>query len=142
MFGAFSNHATAAYRKAGIESQVDTASPHQLVLMLFDGALLAIASARNHMRQQQVPEKGKAVSNAIDIISNGLKAGLDPKNGGELAGRLDALYDYMCTRLLHANLKNDEAALKEVAGLLREIKSAWEEIADDPAVASRNKVAA
>ena len=94
------------------------------------------------MQMQNIPEKGKAISNAIDIISNGLKAGLDPKNGGELAGRLDALYDYMCTRLLHANLKNDEAALKEVAGLLREIKSAWEEIADDPAVASRNKVAA
>ena len=141
MFGSMRNPA-AAYRKAGVESQVDTASPHQLVLMLFDGALLSIATARNHMQMQNIPAKGKAISNAIDIISNGLKAGLDPTTGGELAGRLDALYDYMCTRLLHANLKNDEAALKEVAGLLREIKSAWEEIADDPAVASRNKVAA
>ncbi|MEI8164650.1 MAG: flagellar export chaperone FliS [Betaproteobacteria bacterium] len=142
MFGAFSNHATAAYRKAGIESQVDTASPHQLVLMLFDGALLAVSTASRHMANKDIAHKGQFISQAIEIIDSGLKAGLDPKNGGELAGRLDALYDYMCTRLLHANLKNDEAALKEVAGLLREIKSAWEEIADDPAVASRNKVAA
>jgi flagellar protein FliS len=56
--------------------------------------------------------------------------------------RLAALYDYMAARLLHANLHNDQAALAEVGRLLGEIKTAWEEIADDPAVASRNKVAA
>ena len=141
MFATMSNPA-AAYRAAGIEAQVGTASPHQLVLMLFDGALLAVSTASWHMANKDIAHKGQFISQAIEIISNGLKAGLDPKNGGELAGRLDALYDYMCTRLLHANLKNDPAALKEVSRLLTEIKSAWEEIADDPAVASRNKVAA
>ena len=62
--------------------------------------------------------------------------------GDDLAYRLAALYDYLCTRLLHANLNNDRGALYEVASLLTEIKTAWEEIADDPAVASRNKSAA
>jgi flagellar protein FliS len=48
----------------------------------------------------------------------------------------------MGVRLVHANLKNDLGALQEVSRLLGEIKSAWEEIADDPAVLSASKAAA
>jgi flagellar protein FliS len=48
----------------------------------------------------------------------------------------------MCTRLLHANLHNDLAAIQEVSSLLGEIKAGWEEIANDPAVASRYKLPA
>lgn len=131
-----------AYAKVGIETGVISANPHKLILMLFDGALMAVSMAVHHMEQQQVAEKGQSISRAIDIISNGLEASLDMKSDGELAARLAALYDYMCMRLLHANLKNDRAALDEVAHLLGEIRSAWEEIADDPAVLSANKDAA
>ena len=116
-----------------------TASPHQLILMLFDGALLAMAKADNAMQKKQIAEKGQAISQAIDIISNGLGASLNFSAGDELANRLAALYDYMCTRLLHANLHNDKAALNEVSHLLGEIKSAWAEIADDPAVLALQK---
>jgi len=133
------NNPAAAYRAAGIESQIGTASPHQLVLMLFDGALLAVSTASRHMNNKDIAQKGQSVSQAIEIIGGGLRACLDDEAGGQLAERLRALYEYMCVRLLHANLKNDQAALKEVSGLLSEIRSAWEEIADDPAVASRNK---
>ncbi len=131
------------YAKVGLETGVATASPHQLILMLYDGALLAIAKAGNAMQQQKVAEKGQAISQAIDIISNGLAASLDFSTADELANRLAALYDYMCRRLVHANLHDDQAALNEVTFLLGEIKSAWEEIADDPAVlAHQKKVAA
>ena len=141
MFGAMSNPA-AAYRKAGIESQVDTASPHRLVQMLFEGALLAISTASAHMAAKNIARKGESLSKAIEIIDGGLRACLDKQVGGQLAERLGALYEYMCARLVHANLKNDQAALKEVAGLLGELKSAWEEIADDPAIHSPTKAAA
>lgn len=130
------------YARVGLETSVATASPHQLILMLFDGALLAIAKATTAMQQKNVADKGQAISHAIDIISNGLAASLNFSEGDELANRLAALYDYMCRRLLHANLHNDLAALNEVSHLLGEIKSAWEEIADDPAVVSPNKAAA
>jgi len=130
------------YANVGIETGVATADPHRLILMLFDGALLAIAKADNAMKQGQVAEKGKSISRAIDIITDGLRAGLSFSAADELPGRLAALYDYMVVRLVHANAQNDPAALKEVGHLLGELKSAWEEIADDPAVASRNKVAA
>lgn len=141
MFATMNNPA-AAYRAAGIESKVDTASPHQLVLMLFDGALLAVSTASRHMANKEIARKGESVSKAVEIIDGGLRACLDNKRGGELAERMGALYEYMCARLLYANLNNDQAALKEVSGLLGELRSAWEEIADDPAVHSRNKAGA
>jgi len=133
-----------AYAKVGMETGVAAADPHRLILMLFDGALLAVTKAGLAMQQKRIADKGQFVSNAIDIIANGLKASLDFSTGDELPDRLAALYDYMCNRLLHANVHNDPAALSEVNRLLTEIKSAWEEIADDPAVLAhqKNKAAA
>jgi flagellar protein FliS len=128
----------AAYRKIGLETQLDGASPHKLVVMLFDGALLSIANAQRFMENKEIAEKGKAISRAIDIIANGLQASLDLESGGNIAQQLDALYEYMGQRLLHANLRNDIAALKEVSTLLQDLKSAWEQLADDPAVLSSN----
>lgn len=140
MFATMSDPA-AAYRKAGLETSVETKSPHQLILMLYEGALSQISIAGMYIGQNNVAAKGKAIGNAINIIDGGLRACLDHKSGGELAQHLSALYEYMCTRLLHANLNNDQAALDEVAALLRELKSGWEEIANDPAVVSMNKSA-
>ena len=81
------------------------------------------------MTQGNIAEKGSAVSKAIDIITNGLKASLDYEAGGELTLKLSALYDYMAHRLLWANLKNDTAALDEVLSLLNELHGAWAQIA-------------
>lgn len=131
-----------AYAKVGMETGVLAADPHKLILMLFDGALLAISKARLHMQRKEIAEKGRAISNAIDIIANGLKASLDMDVGGDLAEKLAALYDYMCHRLLYANLENNDAALVEVSHLLGEIKGGWEEIAGNPAAHSPNQAAA
>ena len=123
--------AIAAYARVDVETGVTAADPHKLILMLFDGALLCIASARQHMSSpDRTAEKGENISRAIDIISNGLKASLNQDAGGDLAVRLAALYDYMAQRLLYANLKNSVAALDEVHGLLAEIKDAWKQIGD------------
>jgi flagellar protein FliS len=116
------------YNKVRVESGVAAADPHQLILMLFQGALLAIVNAKNGMLRKDIPAKGAAISQAILIIDDGLKASLNKDVGGELAHNLAALYDYMTTRLLIANLKNDENALDEVARLLKDLKGAWESI--------------
>ena len=137
-----SPNSASTYAKVGLETSVAAADPHGLILMLFDGALLAIATAGNALQEGRVADKGRAISRAIDIVASGLRASLNFSAGDELANRLAALYDYMVARLVHANMNNDPAALKEVSHLLGEIKSAWEEIANDPAVASRNKIAA
>jgi flagellar protein FliS len=136
------NRPANAYSKVGLETGVDIANPHRLILMLLDGAILSLGSAGQAMKEKQINEKGKMISTAIDIISCGLQASVDVHAGGELSERLVALYDYMCQRLLYANLHNDLAAIEEVSGLLAEIQSAWKEIATDPAVVSGNKAAA
>ncbi len=123
-----------AYKSVGYETEIDGANPHRLILMLFDGALMAVASAKRHMEHGEIPEKGAAVSQAITIIGDGLRASLDVQAGGELAEKLGALYDYMCDRLFYANVNNSTATLEEVSGLLGEIKGAWAEIGDNPAV--------
>ena len=137
-----SNKAIASYSKVGLETGVDGANPYHLITMLLDGAVLSLARATQALKENRIADKGREISMAIDIISSGLQASLNPDAGGEIAGRLNSLYDYMCTRLLQANLHSDLAAIQEVSGLLGEIKGGWEEIANDPAVASRNKAAA
>ncbi|AIR07039.1 MULTISPECIES: flagellar export chaperone FliS [Cedecea] len=117
-----------AYQQVGLESAVMSASPHQLVVMLFDGALSALVRARLFLEQGQMPQKGEALSKAINIIDNGLKAGLNMDIGGELPGNLANLYDYMVRRLLHANLRNDADAISEVEQLLANIADAWKQI--------------
>ena len=140
MFGNARN-AISAYHKVSVDAAVEVADPHQLILLLFSGAQAAIGQARAAMLQtpmthSQVAAKGQAISQAIDIISNGLKASLDAEKGGDIASRLEALYDYMTLRLLNANLKNDLKALAEVSGLLEELHSAWRGIAPEKQTAA------
>ncbi|WP_374359269.1 flagellar export chaperone FliS [Pseudoduganella danionis] len=123
-----------AYAKVGMETGVVAASPHKLIVMLFDGALVALGTALLSMRDGNIGEKGKSISKAIMIIDSGLRAALDKKAGGEIAEGLDALYEYMSARLLTANLNNDPSILEEVQRLLTELRDAWNAIADTPAV--------
>ena len=116
------------YKNVGLESGVAAADPHKLILMLYQGALLAIASAKNQMQRNETAAKGASISKAIKIIDEGLKASLDLEAGGEIGRNLNDLYDYMNQRLLIANLKNDPAILDEVSGLLGDLKGAWESI--------------
>jgi len=133
-----SRKATEAYTRVGLETGVTGANSHKLIMMLFDGAVLSLGLAAQAMKDKQIAAKGRAISDAISIISNGLQASLDAKSGGELALRLNALYDYMCERLLFANLRNDQAAISEVMRLLDELRSAWAEIAKDAPAISGN----
>lgn len=121
-----------AYARVGVETLAMSASPHQLIAMLFDGAKTAIGMARHHMATGEIEAKGNAISKAMGIVENGLKASLDAKAAGTegttLVSNLSALYDYVIRRLLHANLHNDAAALDEVDALLDSLASAWREI--------------
>jgi flagellar protein FliS len=136
MFGS-AQRAINAYTNVGLETGVEAADSHKLVLMLYEGALLALVEARQHCARRDVPARGKALSKAIMIIESGLKASLDVKAGGELAERLAALYDYMCERLLQANLHNRVELIDEVSRLLTELRGAWEQIRPEAVQASR-----
>lgn len=129
MFGSPQRGAN-AYAKVGLETGVVAASPHKLVVMLFDGALAAARAAVVHMKAREIEKKGLAISKAINIVQNGLRASLDKEAGGQIAHSLDSLYDYICNRLVNANLTNQPEMLDEVIGLLADLKGAWEAIGD------------
>jgi flagellar protein FliS len=122
-----------AYARVGVQTGVTGASPHRLVVMLYQGARQAIAQARMHLQQGNIVERGAAIGKAMSIIESGLQQALNKQAGGEIAERLDALYTYMTRRLLEANARQDEQMLVEVDGLLATLEEAW--IAIGPEVA-------
>lgn len=132
------NTATAikAYANSGLEDSVTAADPHKLILLLYQGALLAIASARNQIMRKETAAKGASISHAISIIDGGLKGCLNKEAGGQLAQNLEDLYVYMAQRLLLANINNDVAILDEVSGLLIELRTAWETLRQNQAAAA------
>ena len=124
MFGSTLSGAN-AYSKVGVETGVVAASPHKLIMMLFDGAIVSVTSAGMHMKAGEVAAKGQAISRAISIIESGLRASLDKSAGGDIAQNLDALYAYLCNRLLEANLKNNNEYLDEVLQILKDLRDSW-----------------
>jgi flagellar secretion chaperone FliS len=120
--------AISAYVQTGVETGVPEADPHALVLMLFDGALAALADARMKLTAGDIPGRGQAISKAIAIVQQGLRPSLDLHKGGDLAERMAALYDYIVTRLLEANLHASKPSIEEAERLLSELHSAWRAI--------------
>jgi len=117
------------YQEIGTRTQVEDASPHRLIQLMMERVLTKLAMARGFIEQDDIPRKGEMIGDAISII-NGLQVSLNHKADGKIAGNFDALYDYMNRRLLRANLDNDTEILQEVAGLMSELKEAWDAIAD------------
>jgi len=97
-------------------------------LLLLDGALGKLRSARVALERGNIADKGANISWCMSII-DGLRASLNLERGGDIAGNLDRLYDYMTRTLVEANLHNDGARLAEVEHLLGEIHQAWKGIA-------------
>lgn len=119
-----------AYRRVGVETAVQGASPHQLIMMLFDGYMEAIAQGRGAMREGEIERKGRCIGRAARIVDEGLKAGLNLSDGGVLAQDLQMLYEYVTMRLTLANIRNDEAILDECVSLIEPLRQAWRDIKD------------
>lgn len=119
-----------AYQRTGIETGVESADPHKLILMLFEGTQEALAKAKLHIKHNEIAEKGEMISKAIMIIDHGLKASLDMNTGKDIAQKLYSLYEYMTNRLLIANIQNDIKIIDEVNDLLSELYDAWKTIGE------------
>jgi flagellar protein FliS len=132
-----SRNMSSVYRQIDIETGVSGASAHQLITLLFNGALESIAQAKGAMQARNIEAKCTAISKAVRIVDEGLKAGLDLRAGGELANQLNDLYGYIVMRLTQGNLRNDATALDECANLLNPIREAWVMIAPADATVVR-----
>jgi flagellar protein FliS len=118
-------YGASAYRVVGIETGVAAADPLGLVIMLYDGAIQAIARAERHLASGEIEARGLYTSKAIDIVTQGLSASLDLRVGGTLAESLASLYEYMGRRLLTANMRGDRTIYAEVSALLLELRDSW-----------------
>ncbi len=115
------------YAQVDLSSKVATATPENLVRMLYDGALKAIWAAQEHTRMQNIAEKGQSISKALAILGE-LSGSLNHEVGGEISRNLEALYDYMTRSLLQANVENSQEGLEEIENLLTGLRDAWTEI--------------
>ncbi|MGB0865626.1 MAG: flagellar export chaperone FliS [Granulosicoccaceae bacterium] len=135
----YNNEALAEYNQVGTYSGAAYADPHQLIMMLYDGAINRLAKAGFALEHGSMPEVNKLVADVVSIVE-GLRECLDADQGGDLANNLGDLYQYMVARLLRANIEGAESCaqvLSEVSKLLQDLREAWASIP----VAERNKTA-
>lgn len=128
MFTSVPSRAAAAYRRISAETSVQGADPHQLVSLLFDALLRHLKAAQGCIDRKDIAGKGVSLGKAVRIIEEGLKAGLNLKEGGDIATHLHQLYSYAVVRLSQANLHSDRRALEEVIGLLEPVAQSWQQI--------------
>ncbi|MBB6094209.1 flagellar protein FliS [Povalibacter uvarum] len=114
----------AAYQSAAAHGGVAASDPHRLIVMLMDGALERIATARGCMQRGETAEKARLLNRSVQIVAE-LRGSLDLSAGGQIAANLSELYDYMSRRLLSALANNQVELLDEVSKLLNDIRSAW-----------------
>jgi flagellar protein FliS len=119
--------------EAYINDEILNAEPLKLVQLMYQGTIDAVTSARASLARRDIKGRSRSITKAILILTE-LSSSLNHEKGGELSGRLAALYDYMQKRLLEANQKQVDPPLAEVAQLLQTLFEAWESIAT-PAIA-------
>ncbi|MDP3083316.1 MAG: flagellar export chaperone FliS [Rubrivivax sp.] len=136
MFGTAQTLSRAAHNMSNLYTHISVEgaasgdrSGHELVALLFDGLLAAIARGRGAIQTGDIPGKGRAIASALRIIGEGLRAGLNMREGGNLARDLNDLYGYIELRLTQANLRGDDAALAECTNLVKTLRDAWSQIA-------------
>jgi flagellar protein FliS len=127
MFTPVSTRAASAYKRVSVETSVDGASSHHLISLLFDALLESLSLARLALESGDQEVKVRHLSKAVRLIDEGLKASLD-EAGGEVTGNLRTVYSYSVRCLTEANLKNDQAKVVEVIGLISPIAEAWKQI--------------
>jgi flagellar secretion chaperone FliS len=114
----------AAYHSISVQGGVANADPHGLVLMLMDACAERLTSACGCIERGEIARKAKLLHSCVTLIAE-LRGSLNRAEGGPLAENLSNLYDYMMRRLLIANVSTEVGPVKEVLGLLNDIRSAW-----------------
>lgn len=114
-----------SYRSVDLESRAATASPYQLVLVLFDGLLDELSRARGHIEHKRYQQKGQSLEKCLNIL-NGLNSALDYDNGGEVVAGLSRLYEYCIYRLSEVSVSLSLEGLDEVVHLTSVLREGWD----------------
>jgi flagellar protein FliS len=109
-------------------TKVETAGSVDLVVMLYQGAVRFIRVGLEALDRQNLTTVNENFVKAQNIIVE-LRGSLDHERGGDISKQLSGLYDYAYRQLLQANLKKDPAPAREVLSILRELGTAWQQVA-------------
>ena len=107
-------------------AQVNSASPEQILVLLYDAALRDIKEARAALTVGDRSRKAKALDHAVKVVTE-LANSLRPDKAPEIAENLSNLYDFMIDRMIRSNAQNEDLDLQVVYNLLGELRAAWVE---------------
>ena len=108
------------------EQMILSASPIELVRLLYQQAIASVVDAREHLREGRIRERGAAIRKAPAILAE-LMISLNPEYAPEMAENLRKLYCYMQERLLEAHMRQIDGPLEETGQLLTTLADAWRE---------------
>ncbi len=117
--------------KAYQATHVTTAKPEKILLLLYEGCIRFIRTAKLRMSEKKIAEKGKNISKALAILSELINT-LDHEAGGQLSADLESLYMYMMDSLIEANIYNKIENLDKVDKLLNTLYEAWADVIENP----------
>ena len=119
-----------AYKKVSVDSQLSAASPHKVIQMLMAGAIERLVQGKAAMEQGNIAVKCERLGKALDIVIS-LRSCLSMNDGGDVAQNLDQLYEFMISQISIANAENKPEPIDDVINIIREIKSAWDQIPNE-----------
>lgn len=108
------------------QTQVETAGPLELIIMMYDGAIRFCNQGKAAIEGKKFNEANKLLQRAQDVIDE-LNFSLNLE-AGEIASHLRSLYDYINSKLVEANIKKDPALITQMVELLAELRSSWAEL--------------
>ena len=108
-------------------NEVATSSQGKLIIMMYEGALKFVTLAIEGIDSKDLSKKGTYINKTHDII-NELSCALDMKKGGDVAQKLESLYQFILHQLTLANIKSDRKALESIVNVLTPLMEAWEEL--------------
>ena len=109
-------------------TKVETAGSVDLIVMLYQGAVRFIRLGLEALDRQDLQAVNTNFAKAQNIVVE-LRGSLNYEDGGDIARQLDTLYEYCYRQLIAANLKKDPAPAREVIGILRDLGTAWQQVA-------------
>ncbi len=116
-----------AYTRNQTQNRASVASPYRLVQMMFEKLLDHVAGASGAIDRKDPAAKGLHIGKALEILG-ALRGALDLEVGGEVAVNLSRLYQFCSDTLMQASLKNDKQKVEDAADIIRDIKSAWDQL--------------
>jgi len=119
-----------AYKKVNVDSALLASDPHQVILMMFDGALSAIAEAKGAIERKDMELKSKSLTKAINIFT-ALQDSLDVESQPEISQHFSGLYSYCISQLIELSISQNIDGLDEIINLVKPIQEAWSQMPEE-----------